>query len=81
MPYSHTHLACQLGGADDIVAGPRSLAVHEDLFRAASTHQDGKLRIEIVFRDRMLVFLGQVHGHAQRHAARMMVTLCNGSAW
>jgi hypothetical protein len=64
------HLAGEFGGADDVVAGTGGLASHEDLFGAASAHEDGELGVEIVLGDGVLVLFGQVHGDAEGHAAR-----------
>ena len=64
------HLPSQLRSAHNIVARARRHAGHKDLFRAAPTHQDGQLRVQIILRHRVLVLFRQVHRHAQRHTAR-----------
>src|SRR5471030_1685217 len=64
------HLASQVGGALDIVARPGGHVVHVLLFGNAPGHEDGQLRLQVILVVGMLVVDGQLHGHAERHAAR-----------
>src|ERR1017187_9571613 len=64
------HLAGQIGGALDIVAGAGSHVVHELLFGDAARHEDGELGEQVVLVVGVLVVEGQLHGDAERHTAR-----------
>ena len=63
------HLAGELGGALDVVACTGGHLLEEDLFGAASAHEGGHAGFEIVLGDGVLIFLGEVDGDAERHAA------------
>ena len=57
-------------GALDIVARASGHLVEEDFFGDAASHQDGQACFQILFIVRQLVVERQLHGQAQRHAAR-----------
>ena len=63
------HLAGEVGDALDVVAGSGGHLLEEDLFGAASAHEGGEARFEILLGDGVLVFLGEVDGDAERHTA------------
>ena len=63
------HLAGEVGGALDVVAGTGGHLLEEDLFGAASAHEGGEAGFEIVLGDGVLVFLGEVDRDAESHAA------------
>ena len=63
------HLAGELGGALDVAAGAGGHLLEEDLFGAATAHEGGEAGFEIVLGDGVLVFLGEVDGDAEGHAA------------
>ena len=63
-PVLANHLARQVRCPFDVISGAGGLAVHEDLLGAAAAHQDGKLGFEVILGDGVLVFFGQLHGHA-----------------
>src|SRR5579863_3504525 len=54
------HLAGQIGGALDVVAGAGGHLLEEDLLGDAAAHQDGKLRLQVVLRHRVLVVFRQL---------------------
>ena len=64
------HLARQLGDALDVVARAGRHAVEGQLLADAAAHQDGDRRFEVLARIGVLVVDGELHGHAQRAAAR-----------
>jgi hypothetical protein len=64
------HLARELGGAFDVVASSGGHLLKEDLLSAATAHEGGHAGFEIVLGDGVLVFLGEVDGDAEGHAAR-----------
>ena len=63
------HLAGELGGAFDVAAGAGSHLLEEDLLGAAAAHEGGEASFEIVLGDRVLVFLREVDGDTEGHAA------------
>ena len=64
------HVASDLGGALDIVAGSGSEMTEKNFLGAATTHQHGKHALKIALGIGMFVVDGQLHGDAQGHAAR-----------
>ena len=66
----HDHVACQVGGALEIVAGAGGHLVHEHFFGDAATEQHADLVQHVFLVVAVAVLLGQAHGHAQRAAAR-----------
>src|SRR5207245_2821832 len=64
------HVARKLGGLLDVVAGAGSDVVEGELFSDSSAHHDGQAGLEVIFRVRVPVALGQVRHHSQRHAVR-----------
>ncbi len=63
------HLASEFGGALDVAAGAGGHLLEEDLFGATTAHEGGEAGFEIVLGDGVLVFLGEVDGNAESHAA------------
>jgi len=70
MPHSQTILADQIAGALDIVSRAGGHMMQEFFFGDAAGHEDGDLRQKVILAIGVLVVDGQLHGDAQRHAAR-----------
>src|SRR5215469_2074697 len=64
------HVARDVGGAFDVVAGAGGDVAEEDLFSGAAAHENGQHAFEMVLGVGMLVVGRQLHGEAERHAAR-----------
>src|SRR4051794_2553650 len=64
------HLARHLRGTLDVVPGTGRHLLEEDLFRNASAHEDGKLRLKVILGDGVLVVFRQLHGDTKSHSTR-----------
>src|SRR5690348_123512 len=64
------HVAGDLGGALDVVAGAGGDVAEEKFFSAAAAHEHGEHGFEMVLGVGMLVVDGKLHGEAESHAAR-----------
>ena len=64
------HFARQFRGALDVVACAGAHLVEEHLFGDAAAHHDGDFGFQIFLGVVVLVIDRQLHGYAQRHAAR-----------
>ena len=70
MPNSQTILRASSVACSMSLPAPVVIVFEEELLGEASAHHDGELRVEVVARVSVLVVDRQLHGHAQRHAAR-----------
>ena len=70
MPYSQTILRARSVARSMSLPAPVVITIQEDLFGDAPAHQDGQLRFQVILGVRVLIVFRQLHGHAQRHAAR-----------
>ncbi len=64
------HLAGDFRGAFDVVARAGGDVAEENFLGAAAAHQHGERAFEISLRVGVLIVDGQLHGQAERHAAR-----------